>query len=115
MNTQNNSSHYLAFDEPTYVASVTANPDYNTDVMRFNYSSLTTPNSVYDYNMVTREKKLMKQQEVIGGYDPSAYKTERLLATALDGTKVPISIVYKNDFKTVIAFSLRAAASVART
>jgi oligopeptidase B len=98
LNTQTNSSHYLAFDEAAYVANISTNPDYNTDVMRFNYTSLTTPNSVYDYNMVIKEKKLMKQQEVVGGYDPKEYETERLLATAKDGTKIPISIVYKKGF-----------------
>jgi oligopeptidase B len=98
LNTQNNSSHYLAFDEAAYVANISTNPDYNTDVMRFNYTSLTTPNSVYDYNMVSKEKKLMKQQEVVGGYDPKEYETERLFATAKDGTKIPISIVYKKGF-----------------
>ena len=99
VNTSDNSSHYLAFDEPAYVASITANPDYNTDVLRFNYTSLTTPASVFDYNMVTKEKKLMKQQEVVGGYDPNAYKTERLFATAKDGTKIPVSVVYKKGFQ----------------
>jgi oligopeptidase B len=98
LNTQTNSSHYLAFDEAAYVANISTNPDYNTDVMRFNYTSLTTPNSVYDYNMVSSEKKLMKQQEVVGGYNPKDYQTERLLATAKDGTKIPISIVYKKGF-----------------
>ena len=99
LNTQNNSSYYLPFEEASYIANISANPDYNTDIMRFNYTSLTTPNSVYDYNMVTREKKLMKQQEVVGGYDPKEYETERLFATSKDGTKVPISIVYKKGFK----------------
>ncbi len=99
LNTQNNSSHYLAFEEATYLANITTNPDYNSGVMRFNYTSLTTPNSVYDYNMVSKEKKLMKQQEIVGGYDPKEYETERLIATAKDGTKVPISIVYKKGFR----------------
>ena len=99
LNTQNNNSHYLAFDEPSYVANITANPDYNTDILRFNYTSLTTPNSVFDYNMVSKEKKLMKQQEVVGGYDPRQYETQRLFATTKDGTKIPISIVYKKGFK----------------
>ncbi len=99
LNTQNNDSHYLAFEEAAYLANITANPDYNTNTMRFNYTSLTTPNSVFDYNMVSREKKLMKQQEVVGGYDTKEYETERLFATTKDGTKVPISIVYKKGFK----------------
>ena len=98
INTQNNASHYLAFDEPTYAANIAYNPDYNTDLVRFNYTSMTTPSSVYDYNMVSKEKKLMKQQEVLGGFDAKEYVTERLYATAKDGTKIPISVVYKKGF-----------------
>ena len=95
---KDNASHYLAFDEPAYTASLGANPDYNTDVLRFNYTSLTTPNSVYDYNMVSKEKKLQKQQEVLGDFKVADYVTERLFATAKDGTKVPIAVVYKKGF-----------------
>ena len=95
---KDNSSHYLAFDEPAYTASLGANPDYNTDVLRFNYTSLTTPSSVYDYNMVSKEKKLLKQQEVLGDFKATDYTTERLISTAKDGTKIPISIVYKKGF-----------------
>ena len=98
LNKSDNSSHYLAFDEPAYSASLAYIPDYQTDVMRFNYTSLTTPNSVYDYNMVSKEKKLMKQQEVLGVFNVKDYVTERLMASAKDGTKVPISVVYKKDF-----------------
>ncbi|MFT3748461.1 MAG: S9 family peptidase [Agriterribacter sp.] len=90
--------HYIDFGEPVYDASTAGNPEFNTNVLRYNYTSLTTPNSVYDYNMDTREKELMKQQEVVGGYDPDAYVSERLYATAKDGTKVPISLVYKKGF-----------------
>lgn len=99
MNLKDNSSHNLAFDEAAYAAGISYSPDYNTDVMRYNYTSLTTPNSVYDYNMVTKEKKLMKQQEVVGTFNSKDYETERVFATAKDGTKVPISIVYKKGFK----------------
>ncbi|MEY2916527.1 MAG: hypothetical protein RIS73_241, partial [Bacteroidota bacterium] len=99
INTQNNASHYLSFDEPAYTASLAYTPDYNSDIVRFNYTSLTTPSSVYDYNMGTKEKKLMKQQEVVGGYTIGDYVTERLFATAKDGTKIPISVVYKKGFK----------------
>ncbi|HMO61067.1 MAG TPA: S9 family peptidase [Ferruginibacter sp.] len=99
INRANGSSHQLAFDEPVYTASIVGLPDYNTDVMRFNYTSLTTPNSVYDYNMTTRQKQLMKEQEVPGGFNKGNYITERLFATATDGTKVPISIVYKKGFE----------------
>ena len=99
INTTDNARHYLPFEEPAYVASISTNPEYNSDVLRFNYTSLTTPASVYDYNMVTKQKKLLKQQEVVGGFDSKEYVTERIFATAKDGTKIPISIVYKKDFK----------------
>jgi oligopeptidase B len=98
LNTQNGDSHYLAFEEASYVANITVNPDYNSSLLRFNYTSLTTPNTVYDYDMVSKEKKLMKQQEVVGGYNPAEYETERLMATAKDGTTIPVSIVYKKGF-----------------
>jgi oligopeptidase B len=98
INLQNNASHYISFDEPDYLASLAFTPDYNSDVIRYNYTSLTTPNSVYDYNMNSKEKKLMKQQEVVGGFDAKEYLTERLYATAKDGTKIPVSIVYKKGF-----------------
>lgn len=99
INLQNNASHYLAFDEPVYLANLMYTPDYNSELIRFNYTSLITPSTVYDYNMGTKEKKMMKQQEVVGGYNKSEYETERLIATAKDGTKVPVSIVYKKGFK----------------
>ncbi len=99
INLQNNASHYLSFEEPVYLASLMSTPDFNSEVVRFNYTSLTTPSTVYDYNMGTKEKKQMKQQEVVGGYDKNQYETERLFATAKDGTKIPISIVYKKGFK----------------
>jgi len=91
----NGPEHDIDFGEPAYTASVGANPEYNSKTLRYIYTSMTTPVSVYDYNMETKAKKLMKQQEVIGGYNPEDYTTERLYATAKDGTKIPISIVYK--------------------
>ncbi len=90
--------HYLDFGEPTYTAYVADNPEAGTQVLRYGYSSLTTPWSIYDYDMKTREKTLMKQDEVVGGFDPADYTTERLWAPATDGTLIPISIVYRNDF-----------------
>lgn len=99
LNTKDSSSHYLPFEEAAYTANISYSPDYNTDIMRYNYTSLTTPNSVYDYNMRTTERKLMKQQEVVGSFNPKDYETERVMATAKDGTKIPISIVYKKGFK----------------
>lgn len=99
INLQTNAGHFLSFDEPVYLANLMSTPDYNSEVVRFNYTSLITPSSVYDYNMGTKEKKLMKQQEVVGGYDKNEYETERLFATAKDGTKIPVSVVYKKGFK----------------
>lgn len=89
--------HYLEFDEPAYTAKTGANPEYNTHTLRYMYTSMTTPMSTYDYDMTVEEKKLMKQQEVVGGYTRQDYKTERLFVTAKDGTKVPVSLVYKKD------------------
>ena len=89
------SEYYVEFQDPTYAAGVGANPDFNTDVLRYGYSSLTTPASTYDFNMGTKDRKLMKQQEVVGGHDPNQYNSERLYAKATDGALVPISLVYK--------------------
>ena len=96
---KNNNESYLNFDEPAYMAYVGANPEYNTTTLRYNYTSLTTPSSEFDYNMSTKQKKLVKQQDVLGGYNSKDYLTERLYATAMDGTKIPVSIVYKKGFK----------------
>ena len=90
--------YYIDFGESAYTASVSSNPEYNSKEVRYAYSSLTTPASVYDYNMVTKAKDLKKQTEVVGGYNSADYVTERLYATATDGTKVPVSIVYKKGF-----------------
>lgn len=98
-NLQNGSEHYLDFGEPAYTASAIANVEYNTHTLRYSYTSLTTPQSVYDYDMTTKSKELKKQQEVLGGYNAKDYVTERIYATAKDGTKVPISLVYKKGFK----------------
>lgn len=92
-------SHDIDFGEPAYKAMVGYNPEYNSKTLRYIYTSMTTPVSVYDYNMETKTRALMKQQEVIGGYNPADYTTERLYATAKDGTKVPISLVYKKGLK----------------
>ncbi|HCC47799.1 MAG TPA: oligopeptidase B [Elusimicrobia bacterium] len=86
---------WLDFDEPAYLAELGENFEYKTDTLRVTYESLTTPDSVYDIDLRTGEKKLMKRQEVLGGFKPEAYAAERLWATARDGEKVPVSIVYK--------------------
>jgi oligopeptidase B len=91
--------HHVDFGEPAYAAYTASNPEYNSTSLRYIYTSLTTPNSVYDYDMVSREKVLKKRQEVVGGYEPEEYTTERLYATSYDGTKIPVSLVYKNGFE----------------
>lgn len=98
-NLNSGEEHYLDFGEPAYVAYSSINPEMNTNILRYGYTSLTTPSSTFDYNMDTREKTLKKQQEVVGGYQPEDYITERLFAKAKDGTEIPISIVYKKGFK----------------
>ena len=91
----------LDFGEPAYAAFPGPNPDYTSSTLRYTYTSLTTPSSVIDYNMVTKEKKIMKQAEVVGGYTATDYVTERIYATAKDGTKIPISLVYKKGFEKI--------------
>lgn len=96
----NTKDEYLPFDEETYSVSVYANPEFDTDIIRYAYNSFTTPNSVIDYNMKDRSKDLKKEQEVLGGkFDKSNYKSERVWATARDGKKVAISLVYHKDTK----------------
>lgn len=91
--------HYLDFGEPVYSAMTGINLDFNTNVLRYSYTSLTTPSSMFDYNMDTKTKTLLKQEEVVGGYNVADYQSERAYATAEDGTKIPISIVYKKGMK----------------
>lgn len=91
--------HYLNFGEPAYTAYVSTNPDFDTHILRYGYTSLTTPNSTFDYDMNTGERLLLKQQEVLGGFNKEDYQTERLFAPARDGVLVPISIVYKKGFQ----------------
>lgn len=86
---------YVKFDEPVYTAFVNVNPDFNTNVLRLSYTSMTTPASIYDYNMDTQQRELKKQTEVLGGFKKEDYTSERLWATARDGVKVPVSLVYK--------------------
>ncbi|HMP99335.1 MAG TPA: S9 family peptidase [Cyclobacteriaceae bacterium] len=95
--TSDNTEHSIKFEEPAYYAGIGNNPEFNTNVIRFNYQSMTTPNSTYDYNMDTRERELKKEQEVLGGFNKSDYATERIMVKARDGKEVPISIVYKKD------------------
>jgi len=88
---------YLAFNDPAYAAYTVGNFEFNTNWLRYAYNSMTTPNSVIEYNMETGEEKLLKRSEVVGGHNPEDYQSERLWATTEDGTEIPISIVYKKD------------------
>jgi oligopeptidase B len=98
INKQDNSDHYLDFGEEVYTAGVNVNPNPDTEILRYSYSSLTTPNSVIDYNMATRGKTVMKEEEVLGGFDKNNYEAKRLWAKATDGTMVPVSLVYRKGF-----------------
>ncbi len=91
------SAHSIDFGEVAYSAELGVNPSYDTTILRYTYESLVTPDSVLDYDMVSREKTLKKQDEVLGGYDASNYVSERLWVEARDGVKVPVSIVYRRD------------------
>lgn len=87
--------HYITFPESTYAVFPGNNPEFNTNTFRFNYTSLVTPNSVFDYDLETQKRELKKESEVLGGYDRTQYKSERIMATAADSTQIPISLVYK--------------------
>ena len=91
--------HYISFKDPTYMAYISTNKEMDSEVLRYGYTSLTTPNSVYDYNMKSGDSELMKRQEVIGDFDPENYTSERFFAESRDGTEIPISIVYRKGFK----------------
>ncbi len=91
--------HYLDFGEEAYLAYPTSNYEFDTDLLRFAYSSLTTPNSVFDYHMGTQVKTLMKQDEVLGGFRQELYHAERIYAEAQDGVKIPVSLVYRKGFE----------------
>jgi oligopeptidase B len=92
-------AHRIEFPEASYNVTMDENAEFNTTKLRFTYESLTTPPSVYDYDMVTHERTLLKRRPIRGGYDPAHYQTERVFATATDGTPVPISLVYRKDLK----------------
>ena len=90
-------SHRIELPEPVYAAFAAENLEFDTNVFRFRYQSLVTPESVFDYDMDKRERRLLKRTDVLGGYDPTRYVSERLHAKASDGTPIPISIVYRKD------------------
>ncbi len=91
--------HNISFPEAAFEASPGQNAEFDTKLYRFNYGSLVTPSSVFDYDVATRERNLKKQQPVLGGYDTKDYQSERVLVTSADGTKVPVSLVYKKALK----------------
>jgi oligopeptidase B len=94
-----NKRHRVKFPEPVYSVSLTNNREYNTSVVRYVYNSLVTPVSIFDYDMNTGKTTLLKETEVPGGFSRANYKSERVFATAADGTKIPMSIVYRNGVK----------------
>jgi oligopeptidase B len=87
--------YYLDFDEPAYRAQLGANPELETSVLRYEYTSMQTPLTIYDYDMNTRQRTLLKRDEVLGGFDRENYVSERRYARAADGTEIPLSIVYR--------------------
>lgn len=93
------SEHFLDFGEETYTAGISMNPNADTHILRYSYSSLTTPGSVFDYDMVSRSRVLLKQDSVLGGFDRDNYESKRLWATASDGTMIPVSLVYRKGFE----------------
>ncbi|MEE8149876.1 MAG: S9 family peptidase [candidate division Zixibacteria bacterium] len=98
LNLQTGEDHYIEFPEPVYGLRTQSNPEFESDQLRFMYYSMVTPKTVFDYNMNSKDRELKKEYEVIG-YDKSLYETKRIFAKAKDGTQIPISIVYKKDFR----------------
>ncbi len=92
---KNDLDYYVNFDEPSYVAYISVNREFNTKELRFGYTSMTTPISTYSHDMESRESTLLKRKEILGGYDQDKFQTERFWTTANDGTKVPVTVAYK--------------------
>ncbi|MFY0645045.1 MAG: S9 family peptidase [Bacteroidia bacterium] len=99
INQQNGQEHYIKFNDETYSCWTGVNPEFDTRILRYGYSSLTTPTSIFDYNLEDKTQGLKKQQEIVGGYDPSEYESKRVICEARDGTAVPISLVYKKSLR----------------
>ncbi len=91
----NKADYYMDFGEDAYTVRTSVNPEYDTDTLRISYTSMTTPRSTYDFNMSTKNMNLLKQQEVIGDFNPDNYQSEKIMVTARDGVKVPVSLVYR--------------------
>jgi oligopeptidase B len=98
-NWDSDSTRYIEFEEEVYAAGISENPEYDSDDLRYIYSSMTTPRTTYDYNMKTRKKKQKKQEKVLGKFDPDNYKVKRLWADADDGKNIPMSVVYRKGIK----------------
>ncbi|MCH9024026.1 MAG: S9 family peptidase [candidate division Zixibacteria bacterium] len=98
LNLQTGDDHHIEFPEPVYGLRTQSNPEFESDKLRFMYYSMVTPKTIFDYNMNSKDRELKKEYEVIG-YDKSLYETKRIFAEAKDGTQIPISIVYKKDFR----------------
>jgi len=88
----------VAADDPAYVMEIDTNMESHTDWLRYSYSSLTTPETIFEINMQTRERRMLKQQPVLGGFDPDNYRSERLWVAARDGTNIPVSLLYRKDY-----------------
>lgn len=90
---------FVDSDDPAFVMEIDENPEQNTNRLRYTYSSLTTPDTIYEIDVATRERRQLKQDEVLGGFDSANYRSERLWATARDGERVPVTVVYRQDFE----------------
>jgi oligopeptidase B len=97
INQLNKQSHRIQFQDNAYSARFSINEEFNTNIIRYNYSSMTTPRSTFDYNMDSKKQVLMKQQTVVGGYESNLYQSERIYVKARDGVLIPVSMVYKKD------------------
>jgi oligopeptidase B len=95
VNMKTQESHRIATDEPDYALGLTQNFEFDTPIIRFTYQSMVTPSSVYDYDLNTRKRTLLKRQEVLGGYTPSSYETRRIWSVSRDGTRVPVSLLFR--------------------
>ncbi len=96
---QGQEEHYISFDEEAFTARVSTNREFDTNILRISYSSMTTPNSTYDYDMDSRQRELLKMDEVVGGFNPADYYSERKFVDAADGVQIPISMVYKKGIE----------------
>jgi len=99
MNLKTKTNHYIPFNEPTYVVGTSSNLMMNTSKLRYSYNSMVNPGTMYEYDMLTKENKVLKVKEIVGGYDQSQYISERIWASGRDGTKIPMSMVYKKGLK----------------